>query len=57
LAGIAFLGIDVSAGMPWFWTTSEGPPVALIGLLIAWLANRGKTADSAQFASSSPSPG
>jgi hypothetical protein len=56
-AGIAFLGIDVSAGMPWFWTTSEGPPVALIGLLIAWLANRGKTADSAQFPSSSPSPG
>src|SRR5262245_39979482 len=24
LAGIVFLGIDVSAGMPWYWTYSEG---------------------------------
>jgi hypothetical protein len=57
LAGITFLGIDVSSGMPWFWTASEGPPVAVGGLLITWLARkRQKPTGLAQFPSSSPSP-
>jgi hypothetical protein len=57
LAGITFLGIDVSAGMPWFWTVSEGPPVAIGGILMTWLAWAGrKPSEMAQLPSSSPSP-
>jgi hypothetical protein len=57
LAGITFLGIDVSSGKPWYWTMSEGPPVTVGGLLITWLAWKGQNpTDSAQFPSSSPSP-
>src|SRR5262245_2018331 len=56
VAGITFLGIDVSAGMPWFWTVNEGPPVTIGGLLIAWLAWKGrKTFEPAQIVSSPPS--
>jgi hypothetical protein len=29
--GAFVLGIDVYAGMPWYWTLIEGPPVAAIG--------------------------
>jgi hypothetical protein len=57
VAGLVFLGIDLSAGMPWFWTAGEGPPVTAIGALIAWLSWKGKTSDPAQFPSTSPSPG
>jgi hypothetical protein len=57
LAGITFLGIDVSAGMPWFWTANEGPPVAVGGLLIVWLARAGgQTVNPAQTPSPAPSP-
>jgi hypothetical protein len=57
LAGITFFGIDLSAGMPWFWTLSEGPPVAVGGLLMTGLAWAGrKPSETAQFPSSSPSP-
>lgn len=31
--GAVVLAVDLSAGMPWYWTLSEGPPVAGIGLL------------------------
>ena len=30
--GAIVLGVDVYAGMPWYWTLMEGPPVAAIGL-------------------------
>lgn len=30
--GVAFLGVDLEAGMPTWWTLSEGPPILLIGL-------------------------
>ena len=26
-----------SAGMPWWWTVFEGPPIMLLGLLMLWL--------------------
>ena len=38
--GIAMLAVDLSAGMPWWWTLGEGPMVVPVGLLIWWLANK-----------------
>ena len=35
--GGALLYIDLSAGMPWWWTAFEGPPVASLGVLFLWL--------------------
>ena len=32
--GAIFLGVDLVAQMPWFWTISEGPPIALMGLVL-----------------------
>ncbi len=32
--GLALLAIDRYAGMPWYWTIAEGPPVALLGLVL-----------------------
>lgn len=35
--GLTMLAIDLSSGMPWWWTTFEGVPIAMAGLLIVWL--------------------
>ena len=35
--GLAMLGIDLSARMPWYWTAAEGVPISLAGLLLLWL--------------------
>ncbi len=32
--GVLMVGIDVVAGMPWFWTLCEGPPVLAFGVLL-----------------------
>ena len=40
LFGLMLLGIDLQAGMPWFWTLAEGPSVVLVGLLLAVLNRR-----------------
>jgi formate hydrogenlyase subunit 3/multisubunit Na+/H+ antiporter MnhD subunit len=45
LMGVAFLGIDLSAGMPWWWTAIEGLPTAAFGLLLYYLARPGRRAD------------
>lgn len=37
IGGLILLGIDLHAGMPAYWTLTEGPPVAVIGCLIVWL--------------------
>lgn len=37
LMGLMLIGIDLSAGMPVYWTLSEGPPLFAIGLLATWL--------------------
>jgi hypothetical protein len=34
LMSVAFFGIDLAAGMPWWWTAFEGPPGIAFG---AWL--------------------
>ena len=38
--GLTMLGIDLTAGMPWWWTTFEGLPIAATGLVIVALAKR-----------------
>ena len=35
--GAALIGIDLHAGMPTFWTLSEGPPLFVIGILMFYL--------------------
>jgi len=36
--GIVFTGVDLSAGMPWWWTAIEGPPAVPFGVLMFLLA-------------------
>jgi hypothetical protein len=38
LVGLILLGVDVAAGMPWWWTASEGPLSVGMGALILFLA-------------------
>ena len=35
--GVLLLGIDLHAGIPWWWTLVEGPPVAVIGVVLLYL--------------------
>ncbi|MEE8523420.1 MAG: hypothetical protein V3T72_05775 [Thermoanaerobaculia bacterium] len=37
LFGVVVTAIDLHAGMPWFWTWSEGPPIAAVAVLMLWL--------------------
>jgi hypothetical protein len=37
LAGPAFILIDLTAGMPGFWTAGNGGPCLLVGSLVGWL--------------------
>jgi len=49
LMGLVFTGIDVAAGMPWWWSAAEGPPGVAVGLWICWLArDRGAGHSSAR---------
>jgi hypothetical protein len=41
LVGLAVLGTDLSAGLPWWWVLGEGPGIAVGGLLVVLLARRG----------------
>jgi hypothetical protein len=36
--GILLLGVDIMAGMPWFWQAMEGPANILLGAIILWAA-------------------
>lgn len=40
VTGILFLGIDLHAGLPTYWTAVEGPSLVLIGALFVVLARR-----------------
>jgi hypothetical protein len=33
--------IDFEAGLPWWWSLGEGPPIAAFGLVILWLVRTG----------------
>jgi hypothetical protein len=41
LMGVVFVGVDVAAGMPWWWSVSEGPPEVVVGTLMFVLARHG----------------
>lgn len=47
VGGVLLTGIDLHAGMPTWWTLSEGPPVGLGGILITWLVLRSTTRNEA----------
>jgi hypothetical protein len=38
LLGIVFTGVDLLAGMPWWWTAFEGPSGLPVGALVFYLA-------------------
>ena len=38
--GVLIVGIDLHAGMPHLWTLTEGPPIALFGLVVLGLLRR-----------------
>jgi hypothetical protein len=38
LMSVVFLAVDLSAGMPWWWTASEGPGGVVFGVLLFVLA-------------------
>jgi hypothetical protein len=38
--GAIMTGIDLHAGMPLWWTLAEGPPIAVVGVVILGLASR-----------------
>ncbi len=40
LLGIIFTGVDLAAGVPWWWTAIEGPRALAVGALIYVLARR-----------------
>ena len=42
LAGVIVTAVDFGAGMPPFWSWSEGPPTVLTGLAYVWLARRAR---------------
>jgi hypothetical protein len=38
LMSVVLLGVDLAAGMPWWWTASEGPGGVVFGALLFYLA-------------------
>ena len=38
LISVVFVGVDLAAGMPWWWTVFEGPPGVAVGAFIYFLA-------------------
>ena len=38
LMSLVLLGVDLAAGMPWWWTASEGPGGVVFGALLFYLA-------------------
>jgi hypothetical protein len=37
---LVFLGVDLVAGMPWWWSAFEGPPGVAFGIVVFFLAGR-----------------
>jgi hypothetical protein len=40
LMSLVLLGVDLAAGMPWWWTASEGPGGVVFGALLFVLARQ-----------------
>ena len=43
LMSLVLLGVDLAAGMPWWWTASEGPGGVVFGALLFVLARRARS--------------
>jgi hypothetical protein len=43
--GVAQTGIDLAAGLPWWWTAFEGPPTAAVGIIMVVLARPAQTVE------------
>ena len=43
--GTCMIGVDLNAGMPYYWTAGEGLPIALTGGAILWLFGRSSVAN------------
>jgi hypothetical protein len=41
LMSLVLLGVDLAAGMPWWWSASEGPGGVVVGALMLVLASPG----------------
>jgi hypothetical protein len=41
LMSMVLLGVDLAAGMPWWWSASEGPGGVVFGVLLFFLARPG----------------
>lgn len=35
--GMLLVAIDLHAGLPWWWTLGEGPPIAAFGVIVLYL--------------------
>lgn len=35
--GLMLIAIDLHAGMPWYWTLAEGPPIVVFGVILGVL--------------------
>ena len=42
LMSLVLLGVDLAAGMPWWWSAIEGPPCFVIGAVLWFLAGQGR---------------
>jgi hypothetical protein len=42
LLGLTILGIDLAAGLPWWWVAMEGPGIVTGGLLVVLLERAGR---------------
>jgi hypothetical protein len=40
LVGLVLLGVDLGAGMPWWWSTCEGPLWFVVGAAMMFLARK-----------------
>jgi len=38
--GMVFTGVDLAAGMPWWWSVFEGPPGVVVGAWMVFLARK-----------------
>jgi hypothetical protein len=43
LMSVVLLGVDLAAGMPWWWSASEGPGGVVFGALLFVLARRARS--------------
>lgn len=48
--GFVIFGVDITSGMPWYWTAAEGIPISLAGGLILFLWSKSRLISSSGHA-------